>query len=85
MLDADPITLIKAAQDAAQSEGQNLAQQLARSETFCNELRGKIMHAQGKYDACTAFLKTLEPSAPLITTETELPNATQHDPPAPVT
>ena len=54
---------VHAAQAAAETEFNNLATQLVRSENFANELRSKLATAQGKYQALTALLTKLEPSA----------------------
>jgi hypothetical protein len=58
------IPLIKTKLAGYQTECDNLAQQVARSEQFLNERRSQLIHAQGKHAGLADVLKILEPAAP---------------------
>jgi len=64
MPDLNPLEIIKAAQTAAETECENLLAQLNRSEQFANDIRTKLVRAQGKFEAYSETLKTLESPAP---------------------
>lgn len=59
----DHIAITKTKLAAAESECNNLGQQITRSEQFASELRGKLLQAQGKYANCAELLKEFEPTA----------------------
>ena len=64
--DSEPISsieVVRALLNGTETEIGNLQQQAERSQQFLNELRAKMIHAQGRLAAYTEVLKALESDA----------------------